>query len=167
MKKYIVFITLLLGACSTSAASGPVATPTVVSTSSTAVVAPLESQPLANAEDVLAKLIPDALFAKALADSHGDVLASNCHAAVAALAQSQLTQLRALPTTLPNPHFITTFQIGRDVTKLTSGGIPQPLAIGCAALAQDVRLDVLTLMNKMIGQAGVAALTGGLAIPIP
>lgn len=165
MKKLLVLVALLLGACtSTSAASNPAP---IAQATTPPVVAPLASQPLANVEDTLAKIVPDATFAKALADSHGDLLASNCHAAIVTLAQAQLVQLKALPTTLPNPHFITTFQIGRDVTKLTSGGIPQPLAIGCAALAQDVRLDVLALVNKMIGQAGVAALTGGLAIPVP
>jgi hypothetical protein len=161
MKKIAVAISALalLGAC--AARPEPViGQPIPLAKPADPAPAPLDSRSLLGIEDLLAKIVPDAQFASALAASRGDQLAVACHNAVAALAQQQLAQLRALPTALPEPHLITTFQIGRDLVKLGQAGIPQPLIVGCAPLAADAKLDVLGLLNKMLG-AAAAALFGG------
>lgn len=124
--------------------------------------APLEIQPLLKLEDLLPALIADATFATNLANSNGDQFSPQCYQAIAALAQVQLDKLKALPTTLPEPHLITTFQIGRDLVKLNplNNGLPAPLVNGCGGLAQDVKLDVLHLLTKVVGQAALGSLTG-------
>jgi hypothetical protein len=117
---------------------------------------------------VLNGVIADAQTADTLAKGMNppDAIASNCHEAVAGFAGGLVAQLNAVATvTLPSPHAITDFQIGRNIFKGIAGGIPQPLAIGCAPLAQDVRLDIVQLMTKIVGVTGLAAMKGLVGIP--
>ena len=164
MKRIILFAALALGACQTTPAPDPAVTvpPPIATTAAPAPVAPLEAQGLVTVEDLLKQVIPDAIFAQNLAMSNNDQYAPQCEAAIAAVAQAQLAKLQALPTTLPQPHLITSFQIGRDLVKLNplNGGLPPALVNGCGGLAQDVKLDVLNLLMKLVGQSAVSALTG-------
>lgn len=79
------------------------------------------------------------------------------------LAQGQLTMLQSLPPMPDHPHLLTDFQISRDLVKLNplnGSGLPPILVDGCGGLAADAKLDILKLMTKLIGQQGLAALTG-------
>lgn len=80
--------------------------------------------------------------AKADADAHGDVIASQCYAGIESYAEANPVQVQ-LPTV---KGVASAFQVARDGVKLaeagTGQGLPNELVLACGPLALDVQNDL-------------------------
>ena len=117
------------------------------------------------------QVIPDATWAMndANAQQPQDQIAAQCYQSVLTFSNTVVGRIGQLPSLPTGVHVISDFQIARDLSKGASNGIPQTLVLGCAALAQDTRTDITTLLSKIMGQATVGFITAnpGLLALVP
>lgn len=110
-------------------------------------LAPASSSPLAQ---ILPKLIADAQAASDDAKAHNDVIAQACYDAIAAVASQQLTAANASAGVI-GPLVI--LQKARDIGKLNSTPQGTQLIMGCAALVQDAKLNMVQFFTSIGGAA--------------
>ena len=106
--------------------------------------------------------LQDLQFAKALADAHGNQLSSQCWAAwITYLEQEQkaVTGPDGKPLSLPGVHLITDAE--RAIDLVNSLQSTSPMTVACAPLANQVKLNVLSLITT----AATGALIGGIPLP--
>lgn len=99
---------------------------------------------------VLPKLIADAQAASEDAKSHNDAIAQSCYDAIVTVANQQLTSEQSSNGVI-GPLVI--LQKARDIGKLNSTPQGTQLIMGCAALVQDAKLNMVQFFTSIGGAA--------------
>lgn len=121
------------------------------------IVSSAQAQPkLIDTTPILQKLVTDAQAALADADAHQDKIAAACYEAIIDVTSAKL-QAQAVS----GGGLLLAFQKLRDLNKLNSSPQGTQLIMGCAALVQDAKLNMLDFFTKI----GGAVLLKGVLIP--
>jgi hypothetical protein len=105
---------------------------------------------------ILQKINADAKASLADADAHQDRIASTCWSAVADASAAKLAAQQAA-----GGGVMLAFQKLRDITRLNASPVGTDLILGCAPLAQDSAVSLLTFFTKI----GAAVLVKGVLVP--
>lgn len=109
----------------------------------------LTGKPLSDLDNVYKAIqsisLDDLTAAKTDADASKDIIASSCYGALIDLTKAQ----QAVDTTKleGQPHLVLTFQRGRDLYNALRPG--SAVSIGCAPLAEQVKMDITTLIASV------------------
>lgn len=106
--------------------------------------------------DLYAKIIADSAAALADAEAHQDVIAANCYKAINTEATA-----RQQAASVTGGGALLLFQKVRDVARLNATPQGTNLIVGCAALVQDARLNMLQFFTNV----GATVMLKGLLIP--
>lgn len=116
-----------------------------------------QTKPVANPfVSVLPKLIADAQAALNDANDHNDTIAANCYSAIVAVATAQQNA-----QSTNGGGALLVFQKVRNIARLNATPQGTNLIIGCAALVQDAKLNMVQFFTNF----GGAILIKGLLVP--
>lgn len=105
---------------------------------------------------IIQKIADDSAAALADARDHNDTIAANCYAAI-----NNLSVAKVQAANVTGGGALLVFQKGRDLVRLSSTPQGTDLIVGCAALVQDAKLNMLQFFTSI----GATALLKGILIP--